>query len=1057
MDATQSPFGFPNVAAINSCSHSDFITCLLLSTVPVMTNSSPRIALVLLAATIFSTSILHTPVRADDADSDFTFAAGFYRKNRWQYSADAFKKFLDQYPEHPRATMARLYYGLSLNSLEKYVESREQLQLFVKADPRNRYAPDARYRIAEDSYYLKNYAEAITEFGDYLTDHPGHELNAWARLLQGESHNRLKGFVEAEAVLRPLIALPPPANILADSNYALAEALQGQSKLKEAADLYETIAEMKSDGFSHKALFRLAGILYDNEDFGNAALAYDRIVSEFSDKPLVATAALQAGVARFKMKQYQEAYSRFDQVPATSEVRRYVGLWKGLCLRDAGRLPEARTVFAAAFTEAGDTPLAAEIMFHRAQLEAMDNKNDVAAQMYLDLTARWPQDVKVPVSLFNAAELHMESQQLDAAQGVLNQLETDFPERSKSAAVMVLRGRLLLNQGKTDDSVTTLRAAVAIEEGSSQEKLAGNYHLIRALHRAKKYDEAIAIYEPLQQEFSRPEASNYSGAVSLAAISSLELKKYAQAWQYADAFLQLESQPEKLPDALATRAVAASHLNEFDKAKVDLERLTKDFPRNSQTWMAVLQSAEAAWQQENYAQSAGLFELAAQHDDKRDLEAALSGAGWSYYRLGNFKKADELFGRILTSFPDSVEAAYMQAMSLQKADNSAAAASRFKLLFEKLQQNPDAAMSPEKVPYFLDSGRMSARLLELDGQVDQADQMWDRLATTFAASPELDNMLDEWARMNLKHQRYERSDEIYGRLIKDLPNSRFSGTARLSLAESKMQANHLDAALNEFIAISMHETYADQEKEAALFHVVDIYAAQQKWPDVIKSAEQFVVSYETSEHAPMVRLLHADGLLDQRKFADCRVELDELRTAVLNQQIAADEWTERIWVVLAELALVEKRYADIDATAEELESRVPTSRLLFQIRNVQGKRWKSQAPPDFARSRDYLLQVVQDEHGKGTETAARSQFLIAETLLMEKNYAAAAREFYRVYLNYPFVELRAGALLQAAQCEMELKQTDQAIRSLEDLIADFPKTEYAETAKARLKELTEKK
>lgn len=1019
-----------------------------------MTNSSHSFALVLLAATIFSTSMLPAPLMADEADSDFTFAAGFYRKGRWQYSADAFKTFLQEYPEHPRATMARLYYGLSLNSLERYAESREQLQAFVKADPENRYVADARYRIAEDSYYLNESEAAIAEFQTYLKQHPDHSLNSWARLLQGESHNRLQQFSEAEATLRPLVALPPPANILADSQYALAEALQGQNKLQEAAELYKTIADMKSDSFSHKALFRLAGIRYDTADYVNAAIAYDRIVSEYNDKPVAATAALQAGVVRFRMKQFEQAYSRFDQVPADSEVRQYVELWKGLCLRDAGRLEDARSVFTNALTEAGDSPLAAEIMFHRAQLEAMDNQKDVAAQMYLDLTARWPQDAKVPQSLFNAAELNMEGENFAAADRVLNQLITDFPERAKRADVMVLQGRLLLNQGKTDDAITALKSATANNDITAMEKLASSYHLIRALHRAKRYAEAVDVYEPLRQEFARPEALSYFGAISLAAVSSLEQKQYQQASDYADAFLRLESRPEMLPDALATRAVAASYLQDFDRARIDLERLTKDFAENTQTWMAVLQAAEAAWQQENYKESAALFELAAQHDDKRDLEAALSGAGWSYYRLDQFDKANELFGRVLTDFPNSREAAYMQAMSLQKANKSADAADRFRRLFETLQKDPEAATNPERINYFLDSGRMSARLLEQNGRIDEADQMWDSLATTFAASPELDNVLDEWARVNLKHERYDRSDKIYARLITDFPNSKFAGAGRLSLAESAMQGNQLDAALVEFLAIAASQTFADQEKEAALFHVVDIYAAQRKWTDVVQYAEQFAAAYPSSQNAPMVQLLHADGLLDQGKFTECRTKLDALRTAVVNQKLEAEEWTERIWVVLAELALAEKRYSDIDALADELQQRVPKSRLLFQMRNVQGKRWKSQAPPDFARSRDYFLQVVQDEEGKGTETAAWSQFLIAETLLMEKNYKVAAREFYRVYLNYPFNEIRARALLQAALCEVTLDQKEQAIRSFQDLIKDFPASEFAETAKERLQTLT---
>ena len=320
------------------------------------------------------------------------YAAGFYRTKRWQYSADAFRDFLKAYPEHPRANQARLYYGLSLNSLEKYAEAREQLLAFAKADPENRYVADAKYRIGECSYYLNDNAQAVPQLEGYLKDHPGHGLNSWAQLLLGESLNRLGQYAKAETILRPFLESPPPAGILADSTYALAEAVHGQKQPQDALPLYQKVAEMKSDVFSHKALFRIANIHFENGDFAKAGEVYDRVVSEFSDKPAAASAALQSGVIHYRMKDYDGALVRFQNVPTESEVARYVGLWKGICLREAGKLDEARTALSSALTEAGDSPFAAEILFHRAQLEVLDNRKDVAAQMYLDLADRWPQN-----------------------------------------------------------------------------------------------------------------------------------------------------------------------------------------------------------------------------------------------------------------------------------------------------------------------------------------------------------------------------------------------------------------------------------------------------------------------------------------------------------------------------------------------------------------------------------------------------------------------------------------------------------------------------------------
>ena len=133
--------------------------------------------------------------------------------------------------------------------------------------------------------------------------------------------------------------------------------------------------------------------------------------------------------------------------------------------------------------------------------------------------------------------------------------------------------------------------------------------------------------------------------------------------------------------------------------------------------------------------------------------------------------------------------------------------------------------------------------------------------------------------------------------------------------------------------------------------------------------------------------------------------------------------------------------------ASELVERSPQSRFLFQIRDVQGRRWKSQPEPDFDKARDYFQQVTLDEVGRGTETAARCQFLIGETLLLQNRRKEALTEYHRVYLNYQGAdEWRMRGLFQAAGCELELGDKNGATRSYQDLVTEFPNTEQATQA-----------
>ena len=997
------------------------------------------------------------PAAAFDADSDFMFAAGLFKKQRWQYAADAFEGFLNQHPEHPRASLARLYLGLSLNSLEKYGPARTHFQTFITENPDSRNLADAQYGLGECSYYLKDYKPAVEQLSLYLKDHQGHNLNQWASLLLGKSYNALDDHANAERVLEPLIEQKPPIGILADALIALAGSKQAQNQTEPALDLFQQVVDLKSAAHTPRGLAGVASVHMAQKDYVKAAEIYDRVVTEFSGTPVAASSALNSGIAKFQSQDYAQALATLQDVPADSSASTMASLWKALCRRELGELDMAREELASAFAAAKDTPLAAEILFNRAQVEVLDQKKDVAAQMFMDLADRWPGNSRVAESLFNAAELKMDAGDLPMASRLMERLQKEHPELADDPELSLLQGRMLLNSGKTDEAILLLQKVADADASSERKTMQRNYHLIRALYKGERYEDAAAAYKKLQDRFEDPKWNAYFGAIALASRSCLELEQYDAAIQLADTFLKLEQNPAKAADALYGRAIANCQLKQFQQADADLAQLMKDFPDDPQTWATTLQSAEIAWQLKEYAAAARFFKLAVQRKSVPKLHlSALSGLAWCHYRLDEFDQAATVFRDIAETYPESDaahESSFMRGVSLRDAGKKDEAAASFLATYEALEKTAQDSSAPNVDRYLLESGRNYARLKFAGEDTKAADAVWEKLAERFGDSEQLEGILDEWAYVNLQAGRYDRSDEIYRRLLDKFPNGKFAGQARLSLAESDMQANRLDNALAEFIEIAANEDYRAAEKEAALYHVVDIKAAKRQWEDVLKFGKEFAENYANSPLAPNVGLLYAEGLLDQQQPKEAKTTLTTLRAAVVDGQLKAEPWTERIWVVLAETALAEKRFTDIDPIAAELEQRNAESRFLFQMRDVQGRRWKTQPNPDFAKARDYFSSVVSDEVGKGTETAARCQFLIAETWLLEKNYQNAVKEYYRVYLNYAFDDWRARGLFQAAGCEVLLQRPEAATKSYKDLVKEFPGSELAEKAQAKLDQL----
>ncbi len=400
----------------------------------------------------------------------------------------------------------------------------------------------------------------------------------------------------------------------------------------------------------------------------------------------------------------------------------------------------------------------------------------------------------------------------------------------------------------------------------------------------------------------------------------------------------------------------------------------------------------------------------------------------------------------------------MQARCVEEQGDQEKIAVAFGAVFDRLTTDVNAVPAgAESIPpmiYAYSAGKQTARALARMKRFTDADEAWKRLTTVFSNAKDMDALLDEWAWMHFSDQNFARSDAIHRQLLEQFPESAFAGQARLSLAESLLEAGQLEAALTEMNAIVTHAHYGGIEKERALFHVIEIQATARKWQPVIVAARTFLQDFPDSPLASQVRQFAGDALLQQGQPDEAIQILEALRADIVSGKVPQEDWVDRVWVVLAESALAKQDYDRIDVLQTELKQRSSESLFLFQFNDIQGRRWKQQAPPDFVKARRYFQLVTADPQAAGTETAARCQFLLAETYLMESNPETAAKEFFKVYLNYTgHDELRAQALFQGASCQAALKKTDLAIRDFKELIKEFPTSDLVTKAREELRKL----
>ena len=1013
--------------------------------------------------TVIAIAVLLHPdaVRADKPTDDFNLGIGLWRKKRWTPAVEVFEQFLKDYPDHERVALATFYLGLSYNSLQQYSRSRDRFAEYLRLNPNSPNTAAAKYRLGECSYYLSEYEKAIDQLGEYTREYPGHKLIDWGRLQLGEALIQAGRWPEADEVFNRLLTASSNQYITRQTQFSLALSLEKQNKSDAAVDRFRKVARLGDARLAARALARAGTIRFRQKQYERAAALYDQIVTRFPDSRLLPAAALNAGLALYRVKKFEGAILRFGQVPDDSKENTEATLLTGMSLARLNRPDEAKSRLNAAFEAGGNSTLATEALFEMARLEQVAGKHDPAAQMFTDLAERWPDSIYTADALFNAASLRLALKDIESTERLLLRLKSEFPARATQPRATFLTARVLLERNNPVAARKSLDQVINADNADPRSVALSLYYISRIDHDGKQFKLALNAVQRLRPMLDSDANQDLRGALALGAMSAVELKEFKTAEELSTEFLQYGLKDgDQATDARAARMVARASTGDYTAAILDADYMIRTAANNPQTWTVVLRAAELAWDQKEYAAALELFIRANNAlAPVSTQQAGASGSAWCLFQQGQFKEAAESFNNTARSWPDSsggLEAQYMAVRSLHELELTDTVIEEYASLSKNFAiKAPDARtqeLRERLYSYALDAGRTAARLLHSEDRTDDANKQWAALADGFADNSELDTILDEWAWINLKAEHYATADEIYRRLLKECPESPFAGTARLSLAESDLNAERMDEAINEFQAIVDHPKYADTEKAKALFHLIDINAEQQSWQDVTRLADQFAATHSVSPLAPRVQLLHADALvaLNQSDIAGKLLQL--LRQGVLEQQLKAAPWTERIWVVLGEIALAAKEYKDVDALAEEFSMQFPESKLRFQMDYLLGRRWKNQPEPLFGKAREFFEAVIYDEFGRGTHTAARSQFLIADTRLMEKDYAGASREYFKVSTLYGYPDLQAQALYQAGACQLEIGQAEEAVETWQSLIKDFPESAIAKDAEQRLKE-----
>lgn len=1001
--------------------------------------------------------VLAGPALAADPLDDYKLAVGLYNKGRWKLAAETFEGFLKAAPEHPNAERAKYYLGLTYFNAEDYPKARETLRTFAKQHPTSPRKLEAAYWTGYASFLANDFAAADAELAEFAKGAPEDPLLERALPMLGECAFRGKRYDAAVELFQRSLKSHPTGVLSEDAKFGLARAFEGLKKYPEALALYGELAANPTGVRSAEAQLSVGIRHYDDARYAEATQAFKALATNFPGSTFLPLGHLNHGFALYQLGRFAEASQEFEAAAKDPKYALDGRLWSGFSWKGAGDFAKASAVFADGRKVAGESPVAEKFLHHQADSEQREGNAAVAKKLHLEVVRKYPAGTLAESSLMAAATCAMLEKAYDEVEPLLARLDTEYPANKVKERAGVLRGRLAIERNQPEAAVPALTAALGSTDPLLQAE--ARYVLASAQQRLGKHAEVVALTEPVVDQLAKGQLSAefldswlVRGTSQLALARSLPRdpagpRNEQLTGVIASADGYLKGAGDRAASALALKGLALVEAGRAAEADPVLAQLREKFAGRPEVSRADFEAGEAAFNLGDFAWAERAFaRVAASPQGDAFRPRGMLERAWSIHKQKRFDEAAAAFGLFVTEYPEDklcAEAACMRATALQDGGKTAEALPLFQQVFDKYGTSDQAYVA----------GLQLSRLTAKQGKIEQSNAAYAGVAERFQDRPEMDQLLDEWATVNYEAQNFVKADEVFQLLVKRFPNSPLADNARLVLAEGRLVSGDIVGARGEFQALVADAGSDDVVKQRGAYQLLRILAVEKNWAEVKTTAAALIEQYPNGRWKADTEFTAGEAVYELGEYEAARDRFVALKGRSGEGAIANSDWFPRLWVLLAESYFRLKDYAGLDALAKEYAA-LPGVKNLYQVEEVRGRSLKAQAK--FPEARAVFLKVVEDPNGRLTETAARSQFEVAESFLFEKNYASAVKAYLTTEIRYKFPKWQGLALYQAGTCHEALGEWSEAARTYENLLQTYADHEMVPKARERLAEVRKK-
>lgn len=982
------------------------------------------------------------PAEARRVPEALNFANGLFRDRRYDLAAQEYDDFLKTAKPGPDADDARFGLASARLFLGRYKEAKAAFEAFLaSAPPDHPNAAAALFRVGETAYLLGDLPAAKASLEKYLADHPGHrhEEAAWSHL--GDVSLRLKDLPRARQAYEKVLS-KPGGRLANRARLGLGQTLAAQGDADAAVKALEELVAGGGPEWADRARYEIGRVELAAGRFDRAASAFEALEGAAPKSPLATEAKLRRAEALGKLDRREEAEAILRPLVEGSNpnVAAQAADALGGSLLARGKAADALAALDDASAKFAATSLGPLLRFHAAEAAQALGRLDDARARFLKMSESAPDDPLADDALVRAAAIALEARDFPAAKALAQSLPEKFPKTDRRADAHLIAARVALAEKDAKGAITLLEAALGPDNPGPATAQAATYYLGLAYRADGQSARANELLAKLAQT---PAAESASGAQFMLGQGLIESGKFAEAIPPLEAYLKGHPDGEVADFALAHLARARLELGRGDEARATVEALATKFPKSKALPAARLGLAEAAMSAKEYDRAAEQFRGAIDAADPSARAQARSGLGWALLKANKPQEAADAFDALLKDTPDdprAPDAALARARAIESLKQVEPALAAYEVILSRYAKSDAAA------PAAL--GR--ARLLVEAKRPAEAAEAFAKVEGEFAKAEAPDVLLAErgWALVDAGKP--AEADPLFERLLKEFPDSPKAADARYNLAESAFAAKQYDK-----VAPLLEPVVAEGSKarplliQSSLYRLGRAQAEAKDWKASGATFDRLAKDFPDGAYRREAAFWRAESAF---QAGDTKAAESDFAALLAEPAAPGDpEGLVRTAKRRRAQSLVQlERWADALAAADAYEAE-PRSASdpdphAADVDYARGRALQGLARFDDARAA--YARVI--EARKGSELAARAQFMRGETYFHEKNYRKALPEFLKVDYLYDAPAWQASALLEAGKVHEGLGQWAEAAETYERLRSRFPTDPNAAKAKDRL-------